>query len=125
MAHSVLPMSARTVAGVSSDFTVRIVRAEGMRTVVVLGGEADFSIRPDLSDALARLIAMGTGDVVIDLAELEFIDTAIVRALAMGQRLLGRRGRRLTFRSPSRLAARVLDSFGLTDLIEAGAVALP
>jgi hypothetical protein len=34
------------------------------------------------------------------------------------EQLLDRRGRALTFRSPSRLAAHVLDVFGLTDLIE-------
>jgi anti-anti-sigma regulatory factor len=68
---------------------------------------------------LSRVIASQSGDVVIDMAEAEFIDTATVRVLAVGQQLLADRGRRLTFRSPSRLTARVLHLFGLTDLIEA------
>jgi anti-anti-sigma regulatory factor len=71
-----------------------------------------------LADVLSRVIAHGAGDVLIDLAPVTFIDTATVRSLATGQRLLDRTGRALTFRSPSRLAVRVLDLFGLTDRIE-------
>ena len=67
---------------------------------------------------LSKVIALSTGDVVMDLTEATFIDTAIVRALAGAQQLLDRQERKLTFRSPSRLATRVLHLFGLTDLIE-------
>jgi hypothetical protein len=44
-----------------------------------------------------------------------------VRAVAMGHQLLQGQGRRLSLRSPSWLAAQVLDVFGLTDLIESAA----
>jgi anti-anti-sigma factor len=98
--------------------STRIVPAEGRRTIVVLRGETDLSTRPALADVLSRVIAWRSGDVVIDLAEAAFVDTATVRALAMGQRLLDQHGRRLTFRSPSRLAAQVLQLFDLTPLIE-------
>jgi len=94
------------------------VQAEGDRTVVVLQGEVDFATRPILSDALSRVIAWRVGDVVIDLSEATFIDTAIIRALAVANELLERSGRRMTFRSPSRVAAQVMQLFGLTDLIE-------
>jgi anti-anti-sigma factor len=67
---------------------------------------------------LARVINSSTGDVVIDLAEATFIDTAAVRVLANGQRMLDRCGRKLTFRSPSPPAERVLELFGLADCIE-------
>ena len=91
---------------------------EGARTVIVVRGEADISNRRVLSEVLARVVASEAGDVVIDLAETTFIDTAAGRVLATGHQLLDRDGRKLTFRSPSRLAARVLDLFGLTDSIE-------
>jgi anti-anti-sigma factor len=119
MTVTVLPPSAHTAGSVLSALTTPVVRAEGTRTVVVLLGEADFSTRPVLADALSRVIALHTGDVVIDLAEAEFIDTDTVRVLAVAQQLLDRHDRKLTFRSPSRLAARMLYLFGLTDLIEA------
>jgi anti-anti-sigma factor len=65
------------------------------------------------------VIALRSGDVVIDLSEAEFMDSATVRVLAVCEQLLDRRDRRLAIRSPSRLTAHVMDLFGLTDLIEA------
>jgi len=113
VAAAVLPPTART------DRSVEVVRADGAHTVVVLRGEWDFSTRPVLSDVLSRVIALPAGDVVIDLAQAEFIDSATVRVLAVAWQWLDRRGRALTFRSPSSPAAKVLHLFGLTDLIEA------
>jgi anti-anti-sigma factor len=95
------------------------LRAEREATVVVLLGEADVSTTSVLSDVLSRVIASGAGDVVVELAEVKFIDTATVRTLAVARKLLDGRGCNLTFRSPSRLAAHVLDLFGLSSLIEA------
>jgi anti-anti-sigma factor len=118
MAHTVFPASARPAQGARSALTA-VVGAEGTRTVVVVWGEADSSTTAVLSDALSRVIASQAGDVVIDLAEAEFIDTATVRVLAAALQLLDRQGRELTVRSPSRLAARVLDLFGLAYLVEA------
>lgn len=107
---------------VLSALTTVVLRAEGTRTIVVIGGEADLSTRPAVSDALSRVIATHLGDVVIDLSATSFVDTAIVRALADAQQMLYRQGRQVTFRSPSRLAARLLDLFGLTELIETAGV---
>jgi anti-anti-sigma factor len=113
------PPSARTVRGFQSTPAAPVVSSEGTRAVVTLYGEADFAIRPLLSDVLLRVLALRSGDVVIDLAQVEFIDTGTVRALALCRLLLDRNGRNLSFRSSSRLATRVLALFGLTDLIEA------
>ncbi len=110
--------SSGTLHRVRFGLLTAVVREEGKRTVVVLRGEADMSTTSVPSDAMSWVIASRTGDVVIDLAELEFIDSATVHVLADAQQLLERVGRTMTFRSPSRLAARVLDVFGLSDLIE-------
>jgi anti-anti-sigma factor len=123
MAVRMLSLSAdRAQPGVPCALMSPVVHAEATHIVVTLRGEADVSTRPALADALSRVIAHGAGDVVIDLAPMTFIDTAIVRALATGWQLLDRRGRALTIRSPSGQAVRLLDLFGLTDLIEAGPV---
>lgn len=118
MALTILPPAAGTASGAGSVPSISVVYAESGRTVIALGGELDISTRLDLSRVLFEVIGSRSGDVVIDLAETTFIDTAIVRTLATGQELLDRQGSKLTFRSPSRLAARVLQVFGLTDLIE-------
>lgn len=112
------PPSAGTAPSVGSIPVTTFVHEECGRTAIALRGEADSACRPALSKVLSEVIASGDGDVVVDLAETTFIDTAIVGTLATGQQLLDRRGRIMTFRSPSRLATLVLQTLGLTDLIE-------
>jgi anti-sigma B factor antagonist len=118
MAATMLPPSGGTVRDVRAGPRSPVVGAEGTRTVVALEGETDVSSMPDLSDVLSGVIASGTGDVIIDLTKVTFIDTATVRAFATAQQSLDGQGRGLTFRSPPRLAIRLLDMFGLANLIE-------
>jgi anti-anti-sigma factor len=119
MALEMLPSSANAMPRAAFTRMIPEVHAEGTRSVIALLGEADVSTRRDLCDVLCRVIADGTtGDVVIDLAEVTFIDTAIVRVLVIAQQLLHRQNRILTFRSPPRLAIRVLKVFGMTDPVE-------
>jgi anti-anti-sigma factor len=122
---TVLPPSAGTLRCVRLAFATGTVHDEGTRTVVVLAGESDFSTTSVAADALSWAMAWSAGDVVVDLAALEFIDSATVRVLAHGRELLEESGRRLSFRGPSRVAAHVLDAFGLTDLIETGEAVRP
>ena len=117
MAHTGLRPTARATRTTGPGLTP-VVRAEDDRTVVVVRGEADVATRPALSDVLSEVIDWRVGNVVIDLAEVAFIDTATIRSLAMARELLQRRGPVLTFRSPSRLADTMIQLFGLTGLIE-------
>ena len=117
MAITVHPVSLGQPTLLRSSLTTA-VRVEGTRTVVGLAGAADLSTRPVLSDVLSRVIAFDAGDVVIDLAEVDFVDTAIGRAFSVCRQLLERRGRKVTFRSPAKTAARVLQLFCLAELIE-------
>lgn len=95
------------------------VSREGSATVVVIRGEADSATVPTLMDVLVGVIADRTDDVVVDLSQTEFIDSAAVRALARAGQFLAERDRRLTIRSPSRLAIRVLTIHELFHLVEA------
>jgi anti-anti-sigma factor len=104
-------------AGVTNSTMTTLVRPEGNRTVIVLAGEADFFTVPVLSDVVGQVMATTCGDVVIDFGEVDFIDSATVRALAVNHFQLVGAGRRLVFRSPPRLAVLVLDVLGLSDLI--------
>lgn len=100
------------------DFDVS-VSAEGGATVIALRGEADVAALPVVADALVRVIVHQQGDVIVDLAETEFIDTATLRSLLRAREVLEWGGRRLTLRSPSRIADRVLAVFGLSHLVSA------
>lgn len=118
MALVVNPPTAGTLHSIESPPAPAVMDAADGSTVIALYGEADAAVRRTLSATLTEVIATGRGDVVIDLSETTFIDSAVVRALADGHTRLADRGNKLTFRSPSRLATRVLDVFGLGELIE-------
>jgi anti-anti-sigma factor len=114
MAVTMLPPSE---GNVPSSPMIPVAHTEGTMTIVAIRGAADISTRRVLCDVLCQVIASGNGDVAIDLAQATSVDTAIARALATAQQLLDRQDRTLTLRSPSRLATRVLDVFGLTDIV--------
>lgn len=90
--------------------------ADGAVTVVALQGEADCATLHVVGDALADVIAGGDGDVVVDLAQTEFMDTAALRTVLRAREALQCTGRHLTLRSPSRSAGRLLEVFGLGHL---------
>ena len=89
---------------------------EGAVTVVALRGEADRATLHVVRDALAEVIADREGDVVVDLAQTEFMDTAALRAVLAAREVLEGTGRQLTLRSPSRSAGRLLAVLGLGHL---------
>lgn len=102
---------------------VASVSTEAAAAVIALRGEADIATVPVIVDSLARVTANHDGPVVVDLAHLDFIDSATVDALERAWQFLDARGRRLTLRSPSPIAVRVLAIFKLSHLVEpAGAV---
>ena len=92
------------------------VFADGAVTVVALRGEADRATLHVVRDALAEVIVGREGDVVVDLAQTEFMDTAALRTVLRARETLEGTGRLLTLRSPSRSAGRLLEVFGLGHL---------
>ena len=94
-----------------------VMFTEGATTIVALRGEADIATLPVVVDALARVIADRDGDVVVDLAQTDFMDTAALRAVLVAREELHAGERQLTLRSPSRIAVRLLGVFGLSHLV--------
>jgi anti-anti-sigma factor len=88
--------------------------------VVFLQGEFDLSSLTVLDHAVDSALA-GTGDVVVDLSRVTFMDGTSLRRLLQGRRDLWARGRRLAVRAPSRpcrllLEAAEVDVDGAGDL---------
>jgi anti-sigma B factor antagonist len=95
------------------------VWSEGDRTVIGLYGEHDAETEPELSDALGRFCSAGRlGDVVVDLSEATFVDSATIAALLGARNLMAHQGRSLVLRAPSRRALRVLEMCGLLRFVE-------
>lgn len=112
MPLATLVQSTSPAAGLDVSVTV-----EATDTVVMVRGEADVSTLPLLVEALDGIIADQEGDVIVDLAPTEFIDTAALRAVLRAKEVLGRSGRQLTLRAPSRIATRLLTVYGLLGLV--------
>ena len=91
---------------------------EGSSTVIALRGDADLAALPFLVDVLAGVIAERDGAVVVDLAAAEFIDSASVRAVGLAAQCLWDDGRAMTLRSPPEPAVTLLETFGLSELVE-------
>jgi anti-anti-sigma factor len=89
-----------------------------VRIVVWLQGEHDPTTAARLADRLTNAAALGQGNVVVDLSEVQSMDGATVQVLACHQQLLGSQSRRLTLRAPSPSAQRLLEVCGLAELID-------
>ena len=70
------------------------------------------------SNTFDDAIAQDDSDVVVDLAEVEFIGAAWIGTFVRSRACLAAQDRELTLRSPSRVVYRLLDLCGLSYLIE-------
>jgi anti-anti-sigma factor len=109
---------------VNEPALVASVYKDGAATVIALRGEGDLFTLPVVVDVLARVIAASDGPVVVDLAQARFIDVNTLRAVSRASQFLNDHGRTLTLRSPSRMAARILELLDLSRLVETNRLAV-
>jgi anti-sigma B factor antagonist len=107
------------VAGVTEDLDVAEKRDDGA-LVLTLRGDLDMAAEEVLGPLLRRDLPAGVHEVVVDLAEVGFLDSTGVRLLLEGrERALGH-GAVLTVRNPRPVVLHVLritsvaELFGLT-----------
>jgi anti-sigma B factor antagonist len=91
------------------------VRQDGGTAVLRLQGDLDVSTAPELAELCRSVHARGATEVVIDLTETTFLDSAGLRALVGAQRLFGGDGANVRLSHPSETVIRLLDITGLTD----------
>ncbi|HEV2071364.1 MAG TPA: STAS domain-containing protein [Acidimicrobiales bacterium] len=82
-----------------------------------LQGEVDIATLPVLDETLAAVVDGYSGDVVVDLADVDFIGVAGLGALCSQARHLRQRGDRLVVSSPSAFTRRVIDILGVSELL--------
>jgi anti-anti-sigma factor len=90
----------------------------GLRVVISLEGELDSASLNSLVRQFDEAIAHADADVVVDLADVQFIGAAWIGTLVRSRAVLRAQDRDLTLRSPSRVVNRLLDLCGLSYLIE-------
>ena len=92
----------------------RLVIVESESSSVALRGEIDAHSAPALAGRFETLPA-GDDDVVIDMADVTFMDSSGLRVLIDLHERLGAASRRLVIDSPSQPVTRLLEVAGLAD----------
>ena len=105
-------------AAVGDGFRVELSRRDGSLIASVLG-EVDLATAPQLLDAVESSLvsdSAGTSRVVVDLTEVEFLDSSGLNALVGLERLLSGNGVELRLVSPADAVVRQV--FEITQLTE-------
>lgn len=100
----------------ASNFDMR-TSTDGTKSTIGLVGDLDFHTARRLREKLLELHAEGVTDVVLDLAELEFIDSSGLSVLVAGLKRFRSSGGDLTLKSVSSQTRRVLEVSGLSRVL--------
>jgi anti-sigma B factor antagonist len=111
------PLISRLGPSVQSDFRVE-VRTEGRAAIVVVRGELDLATSPELEEQLARVWDTGNEQTVIDLRELEFMDSTGLSIIVKAHQRLTGEGRQLSLVRGSQQVQRLLDLTGVSERLK-------
>ena len=100
------------------DFSVRTAELDGNAFVVSLSGEADLHTAPRLKQALDGVVGLGGKSVVVDLADVSFIDSTTLGVLGRTQSRLADHGGRLVIVASDRRVLRTLEITGLDRMLQ-------
>ena len=85
--------------------------------VIRLSGEVDITNAAELSELISGQLAGETQQLTIDVAGLDFADTAAIRVLVVAARRLRQRGGGLVLLRLQRALARVLEILGAEEVV--------
>jgi anti-sigma B factor antagonist len=94
-----------------------VVRADHDKVTVVLGGEFDLNAASHFSSRIDEVVANGTANAVIDLADVTFIDSTGIAGLVEFHHCLDASGRRLRVVNVGVQPAVVFDLTGLSETL--------
>ena len=102
-----------------SSLSAFALSVDFMETQVVLGvhGEVDMNTAPELGALVDVVIGQGYQSVVLDMAELAFMDASGLRVIADGASRLRPSGGEVVLRSPPPIVQRILDITRLTEVV--------
>lgn len=94
-----------------------VLTNEDQLAVLQLSGELDLATAPELEQYLEAVTSVHSGDVELDLANLEFMDSTGLDVIVRAARQLRARRRDLVLRSPSPLVRTTLEVCGVRDAV--------
>ena len=84
---------------------------------VVVRGELDIGTATRLTEALDAAVRESVGAFVVDLCDVEFVDSSGVNVLVRARAVLGREARELVVVCPPGPARRIFEVAGIADLL--------
>lgn len=116
-AGAVAAALAGTLRAVESHFRLE-VDGSPTSTIITIAGELDLASSPALADELERLADVDGPPVIIDLRELEFMDSTGLSTLVRAQGRLEAAGRRLAVVRGAPQVHRLLELTGVAERLE-------
>lgn len=96
------------------ELVVTVLDEEAVVSVI---GELDFHTAPRLREEIIKLLNQGILRLIVDLSQMEFVDSSGLGVLVAGLKRMRERDGSLTLRSPSANTAQVLAVSGLNKLL--------
>jgi anti-anti-sigma factor len=94
------------------------VRTEGRAAIIVVRGELDLATSPELEAQLRKVWDSGNEQLVIDLRELEFMDSTGLSIIVKAHQRLSDEGRQLSIVRGSQQVQRLLDLTGVSERLQ-------
>ncbi|MBV9194590.1 MAG: STAS domain-containing protein [Solirubrobacterales bacterium] len=91
------------------------VASKGEASVITVGGELDLATSPTLEQELGRIVAGGASTVIVDLSELEFMDSTGLSVLVRAHQKAEQNGRRFGLINGSQQVQRLLSLTGVAE----------
>jgi anti-sigma B factor antagonist len=101
---------------VNTEFTVE-ERSEGPAVVLAVRGELDLRTSPELEERLDHAFGAGTELIILDLRQIEFMDSTGLRVLLGAHQRAHESGRRFALVRGADQVERVLTLTGVRDLL--------
>jgi len=106
--------SVRSVEGGGDGAVAAALTDDG---IVVASGEIDSFSAPVLEEVLAEAVAGATGDVVVDLGGVTFMDSGGLNVLVRSYKVLDAQDRGLVVRNAPALVRRALEVGGIAEFV--------
>jgi len=101
----------------TAPLRISVERGPGRATVVRVGGELDYVTAGDLRAALLEALTDASADVVLDLAELRFLDSSGMGAIVSGWQRARVTGARYVVRGTPDVIAEQFEMTGLSQVL--------
>jgi anti-sigma B factor antagonist len=99
--------------GFDDGLVVDLLERQGDATVIRLAGDIDMLTSQRLRDAVGDVLGSTHGDVVFDMAAVDFVDSSGLSVLIA----IAQAGRSVVLRNPTDVVRRVIETTGLSSLL--------